>query len=146
LTQDYLSIIGNNANDYSTLPIITKRNIDLTAVPFQCILLTEALIWSNNMKKMLEMNKNEDIKYVFNYLNKSINECSSLQTGKCEKRLKELLSKLVLYYIYQREVTLRLMKLPELSYFSYEWQVALKYEFDTSVKFQRVSSKNSGES
>jgi hypothetical protein len=146
LTQEYLSIIGNNANDYSTLPIITKRNIDLTAVPFQCILLTEALIWSNNMKKMLEMNKNEDIKYVFNYLNKSINECSSLQTGKCEKRLKELLSKLVLYYLYQREVTLRLMKLPELSYFSYEWQVALKYEFDTSVKFQRVSSKNSGES
>lgn len=144
LTQEYLSKIGDNANDYSALPIITKRNFDLKSVPFQCILLTEALIWSNNMKRMLETNKNEEIKYVFNYLNKSITECSNLQTAKCEKRLKELLSKLVLYYLYQREVTLRLMKLSELNSYSYEWQVSLKYEFDLSTRFRRASSKDSG--
>ena len=142
ITQEYLSGLGEKANDYSQLQIITKRNFDLTSIPFQCIMLTEALIWSNNIKRMLNTNKNEEIKYVYNYLNKSISECSNLQTSKCEKRVKELLSRLVLYYLYQREVTLSLMKLSELNAHSYEWQAALKYEYDASTLFAR--QKESG--
>ncbi len=142
LTQEYLSSFGENVNDYSMLPIITKRKFDLKTIPIQCILLTEALLWSNNMRKLIEMNKILDIKYAYNYLNKSIAECSNLQTANVDRRLKEILSKLVLYYLYQKEVTQNLMKLKDLDCNSYEWQVALKYEFDSKSMLRRESSKH----
>lgn len=90
---------------------------------------------------MLDTNKIIDLKYVNNYLTKSISECSNLQNSNCEKRLKEIYSKLILYYIYQKDITQKLINDKNLTLNSYEWQSAIKYEFDTK---SIISRNNNG--
>ena len=96
-----------NIKDYSTLQIIPKRNVDLTSIPTQCIVLGESLIWSKNVAKLLETKKPEDLKYALKYFQRSIGELCNLQRTNIEPRIRDMYNSIILTFNYYKEVTQR---------------------------------------
>jgi hypothetical protein len=67
------------------------------------------------------------------YINSSINQLSSLQINECEPNLRELYSKLILWLIYAKDLTLNLNEIKNLNEYSYEWLRVLKYKYEKRV-------------
>jgi hypothetical protein len=67
------------------------------------------------------------------YINCSINQLSNLQINECEANLRELYSKLILWLIYIKDLTLNLNDIKNLNEYSYEWLRVLKYKYEKRV-------------
>lgn len=130
LTTDYLTLVCNYG-DFQSLPTIIKRSKNLLSFPIQSVCLVEALVWSKFTQHIIESKQLSNLKYALSYLQRSINDCTSMQLiNTCEARLRHLYLKLTLLYLHQLEITKYLMEIQNLSKYSYEWLSVLKYDCD----------------
>ena len=121
--------------DYLTLPYVTKRlkepnEIDLP--PLQSTILSEALIWTKQLTRIIKMNKFNDLNSVLNYLFKSVSELSNT-IGESQPDLRDFYSSLILWFLHARDLTQELADCKTLNELSYEWLRILKYKYGCCI-------------
>ncbi|CAF0731757.1 unnamed protein product, partial [Brachionus calyciflorus] len=135
----YLDKLEDHA-DYQTIVSLDKRLGEIKDIPTQIVILGESLIWCKHVTRIIEHKKIDEFKYIMNYLNNSISKLSSLQVTSLDANERDLYSKLILWLVYAKELTLSLIDVKNLHQFSYEWLRIMKYKYE-----KRVILKNSEE-
>ncbi|XP_038044677.1 dynein heavy chain domain-containing protein 1-like [Patiria miniata] len=111
----------------------------LLRFPVQCVLVTEAILWSGDVRRGLKDARKETLKGISDQHQNRLDQyvailrdnCSRYLTSETRTRLQMLLGALVSAGLRQRDVMQTLMSLPEPSLSSFDWQKTLHYVMET---------------
>ncbi len=99
------------------MPIVKPAQfLEIYGIPLQSIILAEAIIWAKYVKKLIETNNLKDFKNVVQFLHKSLTECTASYAYATSDRERDIYKNLIIYYMYQKDVTQGQFKLKTHSY------------------------------
>ncbi|XP_022079964.1 dynein heavy chain domain-containing protein 1-like [Acanthaster planci] len=125
----------------AVLKSAVKRSFShwLLRFPIQCVLVTEAILWSQDVRRVLKEGTREKLKILRERYQSRLDQyvailrdnCSRYLSSETRTRLHMLLGSLVSEGLHQRDIMQTLMSLPEPSLNSFDWQKTLHYVMES---------------